>query len=114
MQGKLIENLIAKTEVVVGTAQLHHLNILNTDDELSWVQVFDAADADDVTLGTTVPVQSFPAAASGGTREVSFGEKGLEFSLGIVVAATKGATNDTAAETGIHVNLGVAAANGLL
>lgn len=104
MIGELHENLAALAVVAAGPTRLRGVYALNVDNELSWIQIFDAAATGDVTLGTTAPDMSIPVAASGGTREITFPEEGVTFNAGIVVAATKGASNSTAADAGVHAN----------
>ena len=69
----------------------------------TFIQLFDAASAAAVTLGTTVPswVVDIPAGSANGSVSVGDGlpSLGLKLELGLVVAATSGTQNSSAGLT---------------
>ncbi len=78
-----------------GFQSLGGYHLLNTTTAAAYVQVFDAAAAADVTVGTTTPTFVLGLPASGGAAN-SFA-KPIKFTLGIVVASTTTATGASAA-----------------
>ena len=71
----------------------------------AYIQLFDAAAAADVTLGTTVP--AWVVLVDFGTGNVSAGDglptHGLVFRNGLVVASTTDANNSTTVSTHVRV-----------
>ena len=65
----------------------------NSNDEISFVQIFDADSTGDVTLGTTSPLFSIPV-PGGGAAEVQFTTPVI-FSTGIVLGQTTTALGGT-------------------
>lgn len=55
-----------KELVKAGRTHLLYYNVAHTAATNAWLQVFDVADAGDITLGSTPPVHSFPIEASSG------------------------------------------------
>jgi hypothetical protein len=70
---------------------------------VAYVQIFDAATAGAVTLGTTAPKLSLPVPATA-TFGGDFGPLGASFFAGIQVAATTGATNGTPVSSALTCN----------
>lgn len=69
-----------------------------------YLQLFDADDTDDVTVGTTAPKYSFYVSADG--IHVPYGsEVQLKFELGIVAAYTATAEGSGAPTTAANINL---------
>lgn len=94
------------TSVKNSAGELGSYHCLNQSGAVAYVQVFDAASAGAVTLGSTIPVLSFglPAASSlpgGGNLEWS---NGIHFASGIQVAATTTATGSSAPATAVDCN----------
>lgn len=81
--------------VVGNAALLYGWHIKNTTGAALYVQIFDAAAAGDVTLGTTAPTLSIGIEANGQT---GLGlETPLKFEKGIVVASTTTVNGSTGA-----------------
>ena len=101
---KLLNSL--STTVIAIKASAGHLNFLqcyNPNSSQIYVQAFDATAAN-VTLGTTVPVQSYPIGpTSTGGLAPTFG---VGFSTAISIAATTTATGSTAPATALDCNAG--------
>lgn len=77
------------TVIKAAPGRLHNLVIENTQGAIAWVQVFDAAVAGDVTLGTTEPDFEFQVPATTGAARLSFpGDAHLPFETGIAIAST--------------------------
>jgi hypothetical protein len=96
----------AVTSVKTSAGELGSYHCLNQSGAVAYVQVFDAASAGAITLGSTVPTLSFglPAASSlpgGGNLEWS---NGIHFANGIQVAATTTATGSSAPSTAVDCN----------
>jgi hypothetical protein len=102
-------NAAVTTVVLVkaGQCKITGYHLLNNTAAVAFLQVFDAAAAADVTLGTTVAVLSLGLPASGGAVS-ALGEMGYQFTKGIVVAGTTTATGSSTAS--ISVNMGTARA----
>lgn len=96
--------LQATATLVKGSpGQIYGYYFFNVNAAVSYVQLFDAATAGAVTLGTTVPKLSFGLIAGGGANQEW--DEGIQFTLGIVVAVTTtraGSTNPTSA---VDINL---------
>lgn len=69
----------------------------------SWLQMFDAAMPNDVTLGTTLPTLSIPLPTTG-AQAIPF-PQGCQFLNGLQIAATTTATGSSAPATAVEVNL---------
>lgn len=61
-----------------------------------------------MTLGTTVPTQSYGPIVAGQTLPLLFGEMGNQYGLGYAIAATTGPANAVAPGVAMVVNLGTA------
>lgn len=81
---------------------LRSVLIDNLDAAKGYLQIFDAAAASKVTVGTTTPTAVICAASS---AQVNVANLGLKFRNGIVVAATTGPANNTAGSNGMVVTL---------
>ena len=104
-------NSVTATKVLVlgaGT-RLTTLEVQNINTVDVWIQIFDSATTAAVTLGTTTPNQSYVVPASDGTNRSAtakdWGDRGLMFKDGIVIAITTTSTGLTAATTASIVNL---------
>ena len=94
-----------------GPTVLNSGEIANKSTTDVWLQLYDAAAAGDVTVGTTTPKHSVFCSLGDGTnyslRDFYF-DDGMEFSLGLVWAVTKeldaGATNPTS-NCAVHFRL---------
>src|SRR6516162_218603 len=89
-----------------GASELGSYHCVNQSGAVAYVQIFDAATAGSVMLGSTMPVLSLglPAASSlpgGGNLEWS---NGIHFATGIQVAATTTATGSTAPSGAVDCN----------
>lgn len=102
----LSSNSLAGTATLLrsGRVAVSWTHAVNTTAAAAYVQLFDAAAASDVTLGTTVPTYVLKSAASD-PSEGALPHNGLVFALGIVAASTTTATGSTGAAQ--HVRLGV-------
>jgi hypothetical protein len=87
----------SKTLVKAGTVKLGGYHLLNTTAAVAYLQIFDAAAAADVTLGSTTPTLSLGLIASGGAVLAPSGWKGIQFTKGIVVAGTTTVNGNTGA-----------------
>lgn len=105
MSGTVSSNSLAGTAtLLVGRkVTLTEVHGINTTGAKAYVQLFDAALATDVTLGTTIPLRVLTVPASD-SDTLTFPDEGLVFDLGVVAAATTTATGSTGAST--HVRLG--------
>jgi hypothetical protein len=102
----LLLNALSTTvkPIKASPGQLGLLHCWNPNATVEYVQVFNVASGS-VTLGTTVPVQSFgipPTNATGYTLSL----QGLQFGTAISVAATTTATGLTAPGTALDCNAG--------
>ena len=97
--------------MITGNKTLYFLEVSNIDATDAFVQLFDAAAAADVTLGTTTPTLApfIPAgnATNRGAMDKMF-EDGLDFQKGICYAVTTTATGNTAGATAAVLNAGYA------
>jgi len=100
-------SLKALDEIATHPTVLTMFEASNIDSTDAFVQVFDASAAGDVTLGTTAPKASFFVPAGDGTkrgaREILFPSP-MQFSIGIVAAATTTADGNTAVTTALDCN----------
>lgn len=99
----------AATAVLVktGSLRLESLEVQNKDANQVWCQLFNAAAAADVTVGTTTPVLSFIVPPGDGTNYSATAKdfpKGLRFPKGLVMAVTTTATGNTASASNAIVN----------
>ena len=85
----------AKTLIKGSTGNLYGMYFLNNTAVGSWIQFFNAATTAAVTLGTTAPVWAAPIAASGILSIPPGHFAQLNFSLGIVYAATSALQGST-------------------
>jgi hypothetical protein len=85
---KIISATGALTLVKGSTGNLYGMYFLNNTAVASWIQFFNAATTGAVTLGTTVPVWAAPIAANGILNITPGHFAQLNFSAGIVYAAT--------------------------
>jgi hypothetical protein len=89
--------------------ELNWWHIVNQDSVDAWVHFYDSATAAAVTVGTTTPIVTLWIPASSGVdagSPVVFDSgRGLEFSLGIVIAATTTLAGSAAPTNGELVNL---------
>jgi hypothetical protein len=83
---------------------LYGLSVYNPNGSVAYVQSFDVATAGAVTLGTTVPNESWPVPANG-WYDVPINDIGLLRANGIQLAATTTATGSTALGTGLTVHV---------
>ena len=100
--GSAVEsNSLAGTATLIqgGALILTSVMAINTTGADAYVQLFDAAAAADVTLGTTVPRWAVMSDFGAGLVAVSDGlpTNGLSFRNGIVAASTTTPTNNTGA-----------------
>lgn len=77
--------------------------IYNPNTVVSYVQIFDAATATTITLGTTAPDLSL-AIPPGSAANIEF-SNGIAFANGIKLACTTTATGSTAPTTGLDLNI---------
>ena len=100
-------SVVATVELAVGHAvALHALEVQNPNGSDGWLQLFDAAAAADVTIGTTAPKQSY-LIPNNGANDKAFGDNPIGFELGLCYAVTTTATGLTALGTGCVLNLAV-------
>lgn len=100
-------NLTALTATVIqvkgAAGQLGMAYCYNPNTSVAFVQVFDAATAGSVTLGSTTPKYALPIPA-GSNGGYALALVGLQFASGIQVAATTTATGSTAPSTALVCN----------
>lgn len=97
--------LVGTVQTVKGTAAtLGGWQILNSAATICYLQIFDVATATTVTLGTTVPDQSFGWPA-GAAANIPATLPGIAFANGIKIAATTTRAGSTPCGTGMDVNL---------
>lgn len=100
---KLLNNLLATTATSVKSSAAGQVSLFycyNPNATVAYLQVFDAATAGAVTLGSTAPNSSWaipPTQASG----FAISQTGIQFTNGIQVAATTTATGASAPSTGM-------------
>lgn len=102
MAGSMVASLNISTGAILvrsGRALVMTMKYVNEDASVRFLQVFDAATAASVTVGTTLPKWVFVAGANGDDDEWT-GD--TVFDRGIVIAATTTATGSTAASGGQH------------
>lgn len=94
------------------STRLTNLEVQNINTVDVYIQFFDAKAAADVTVGSTTPKQSYIVPASDGTNHTAtakdWGDRGLLFMHGIVIAITTTATGASSPSTACVVNLSYA------
>ena len=89
--------------------ELDHFEASNSSGSDAFLQLFDAASASDVTLGTTVPNQSYfipgPAGATGGADRIY--TRPILFEAGLAYAVTTTPTGNTSPASAITLNAGL-------
>lgn len=90
------------TVIAAKPSNLSGYNFANPNTSIVYIQLFDAASASGITLGTTAPAVSIAVPAVGVTD--SFPTSGVAFQLGIVAAATTTATGSTAPTSNVPSN----------
>jgi hypothetical protein len=100
----IIKDSVGATALLVksGKITVDMVHAVNTTGAAAYLQIFDAAAAADVTVGTTLPMIVVKSAASD-PAEILL--DGCVFQLGVVVASTTTALGNTGATQ--HVRLGV-------
>jgi hypothetical protein len=99
-------NALLTSATVLVTAGMHNLysvDFYNSSTSIAYVQIFDAASAAAVTLGTTVPKLSYPVPA-GGWWDKNLADIGASFVNGIVAAATATSTGSTTPSSGVQAH----------
>lgn len=100
--------VLALTNTVVkvgaGPCKLKSIQFHNDAAALTFLQLFDAAEASQVTLGTT-PASTIFSALNG--RELSLSDLDMTFGKGLCMAATTEAGNSTAPSAAQDVGLGI-------
>jgi len=95
--------------VHTGSTNITTLEAQNINTVDLFIQLFDAASASSVTVGTTTPNQSFVIPASDGTNRAAtskdWADRGLMFRNGLVIAITTTATGSTSPGTACVVNI---------
>ena len=86
-----------------GGVYLYFIEVSNPNGSNAFLQLFNVAAAN-VTIGTTVPNQSYLVPANGG-MDIAFSDP-LEFDTALSYAATTTATGSTAPGTGLVLNIG--------
>jgi len=97
--------LVGTVQTVQGTAtNMGGYEILNSAATICYLQMFDAATATSITLGTTVPDLSlgFPAGAA---ANIPASNPGIGFTNGLKIAATTTRAGSTPCGTGMDVNI---------
>lgn len=98
---KALRNLNATPLVVKsGPGTLAALSIINGSAAAAYVQVFDAASAGAVTLGTTEPVLQ-QLVAAGAQVSVPIAAAGMSFQSGLFVASTTAEKGSVASAAGV-------------
>lgn len=99
----------AAVKVESGLVLINHISASHANSSPAWLQMFDAATASAVTLGTTSPDASFPItqAASGqhGTLLLAL-HKPIRFPTGLVIAVTTAPAGATDVTRKASVTLG--------
>jgi len=88
-----------------GKCVLNSVRSTNTTGAVAFVQIFDAAAAGDITVGSTIPRWVIEAEASGISAGDGLPEDGLLFENGIVAASTTTNLGNTGATQ--HVRFGI-------
>jgi len=99
-------NALLTNSTVLVTAGMHNLysvDFYNSNAFIAYVQIFDAASAAAVTLGTTAPKLSYPVPA-GGWWDKNLADIGASFVNGIVAAATATSTGSLAPSSGVQAH----------
>lgn len=81
----------AAVKVESGMVHINHIAVTHANSSPAWLQMFDAATASAVTLGTTVPDATFPITQAGsGQRGMLLLalHKPIRFPTGLVIAVT--------------------------
>lgn len=87
---------------------LHFLEVSNMTTVDAYIQLFNAATAAEVTVGTTVPALSLLVPAGNGTLAGAMDkyiDKGIAFDRGLVYACTTTPTGNGDPSTGLNVNM---------
>jgi hypothetical protein len=92
-----------------GYVSLNAMEIDNPNASVVFVQLFDAATAGAVTLGTTTPVQAYQVPVGGAgnalvSRLIDYSNGPLRFSAGMVYAVTTTRTGSTAPASNCIIN----------
>jgi len=103
----LEKNSVAGTALLISGSVLTVTGVkaINTVAAISYLQMFDAAAAADVTVGTTIPRWTVESPASGNSGATGIPDGGIIFRLGLVVASTTTPLNSTGASQ--HVRIAV-------
>ena len=105
-----VETMAASPHVIM------RLTCWHTNAADAFLQLFDAADASDVTLGTTVPTDVFPLVAGNGTligaSEIPIPGDGVLYRNGIQYAVTTTETGNTAPASAAKVSAVIKAHGG--
>ena len=103
---KIHNSLVATAVLSVGhRCALMAVRTINTTAADAYLQLFDAASASDVSVGTTVPDWVVQADANDPSVGDGLPTDGIIFDNGIVIASTTTATGNTAATQ--HVRLAI-------
>ena len=91
-------------QLVIGKkSSLHAVHIENSNGAKSYLQFYNLATVAEAIVGTTTPVKTLYIPATGGYD--FHWDSPVEFSSGIVIAATTGADNAVAPAAGLLVNV---------
>lgn len=99
----------SKQTVVAKPCRLFFFQASNPNADDVWLQLFDAASAGDITLGSTAPKLSLCIPAGDGTKNSGQSEHfegGLNFSLGLFYAFTTTETGAGVPTSNIRMNVG--------
>lgn len=98
-------SLNATAALVLGNrVKLHSLHVDNSANSAkSYLQLYDAAAAADVTVGTTTPDKTLFVPASG-AMDFNWGKEPIKFSRGLVIAATTTVGGNTNPASAVLVN----------
>ena len=101
----LSSNSLGATAVLIQTGQtfISGVKVINATASTAYVQLFDAAAAADVTVGTTTPTWVVRSAASDPSADADIPPHGLIFVNGVVAASTTTATGSSAATQHLRV-----------
>ena len=86
--------------VKAGATILRYWHVVNTTAAEAFIQVFDARQTADVTLGTTAPNFTIPLAANG-ESDINLGDNGTPFLNGIVIASTTSSSGSSTAASDV-------------
>lgn len=99
---KRISALSTTVVTVNGSAAvIDNLQCFNPSNAAAYIQIFNLPNASTVTLGTTLPTQSFAIATTG---QLAVSEMDAWYSTGIKIAATTTATGSTAPSAAVDCN----------